>query len=208
MFATRVDAPIVASPAPAAAPTGPALSPIEAVLKGIRAEPRRESPAGNPRGVADIGAPNLWSRAMRRPVATVLTVAFLGVVTVAGARWRAASEAPEPARIERKLQVAKVQDAPPSSSSSFNLPIPAAQASPAIQSRQESKPASPQARALPDGDAPPPPNSVEAYEAKLNEESQRQLDANATGDSEMVPIADFTPPSTQPPSSVPLDSLF
>jgi hypothetical protein len=43
---------------------------------------------------------------------------------------------------------------------------------------------------------------------RLNEEAQRQLDANATGDSEMLPVVDATPSAPPPRSAIPAESLF
>jgi hypothetical protein len=192
------DAPAI-QPAPAAPATAksPAPSPLAAVLSGIRVERRRDT--------GDASVPNVWARMASRPAVTLLTIAFIGVMTVAGARWKAGrSEATAPVAVERKLQVAKIQPPTPIFSEPTQEAPPLAEPSP----RQQAAPIPPPPPVAQVDDGPPP-TAAEATEAKINEETQRQLDANATGDSEMVPIAEFAAsPSPQPSGSIPAESLF
>jgi hypothetical protein len=194
----QADPPAV-QPAANAKPISPASSPIAAALDGIRAERRRSA-------APDVTVPNLWARVASRPAAALVTVSFLGVMTVAGAKWAVGqSEAPEPARVERKLQVANnVQPSTPLFPEPLQEAPPVPEGSPAPQAHPIPSP--PPVAQETDG---PVPTAAEATEEQLNEENQRQLDANATGDSEMVPIIDFAstaPP--QPPASIPAESLF
>ena len=183
-------------PVATATRSNPPPTPIAAALGEIRAERRT-------RGAVEATPRNVWARVASRPAATLVTVVFLAVVTVAGAKWTTGgADAPKSPRAERKLQVAQVQDrttpfAPPSQKEASAIPKP--------QTAQAAEPSEP-APIGQDADSPVP-TSAEAAELRLNEESQRQLDANATGDSEMLPSMEVSP-SPPPPSAVPADSLF
>jgi hypothetical protein len=210
ILAISAKPPVLESPSagrlpPAAAPPSAAPSPIAAAPSGMRAEPRTPAASAKRRVAPDVSAPNLWARVASRPGLTLLTIAFLGVITVAVARWKPGqSEGIEPAPVERKLQVATAQPGAPL----FAEPTEQAEAIPEAPARQDAEPIPPPPSVAQE-DEGPAPTAAEATEARINEESQRQLDANATGDSEMVPITEFAAsPRPQPPSSIPAESLF
>jgi hypothetical protein len=194
--------PAVQSVPTATAPSSPAPTPNAAALSDIRADRRR--PAAD-----EVTVPNLWTRIASRPAVTLVTIMFLGVMTVAGAKWAVGpGDSPEPARVARKLQVANVQ---PSAPSLFSEP--AASETPAAAQAslfaQPAKPLPPPPPPVAEDSDGPVPTAAEVTEEQINEANQRQLDANATGDSEMLPIVDFVataPP--QPASSIPAESLF
>ncbi|HVY80935.1 MAG TPA: hypothetical protein VG994_08150 [Steroidobacteraceae bacterium] len=186
------------------------LSPIASALRGIRAERLDVGGSAKHRGAAArsvSSTPDGWAWISRRPAATLVAVGFLAAVTVAGANWRAVrDDVATPATPERKLQVANVQAAPMpfSAAPEQNAPETAAAFDDAVVADL------PTAASAPEQVDPdlPPPNSAEAAEMRRNEEAQRQLDANATGDSEMLPVVDATPSAPPAPSAIPVESLF
>lgn len=186
------------------------LSPIASALRGIRAERLGVDGSARRRGASArsvSSTPDGWARISRRPAATLVAVMFLAVVTVAGAKWRAVQDdVAAPDSPARKLQIAHAP-APPmlfGASPQQEPPDPGAASDDAAPTDLPAPESAPEQQ---DADLPPP-NSAEAAEMRLNEEAQRQLDANATGDSEMLPVVDATPSAPPPRSAIPAESLF
>ena len=175
---------------------GSSSSPAESLLPALVAQPSSSARAKPParrtrRGVVDSRMRGAQSNrrhwgafiASVPPATRIVTIAALAVITVAGVIWkgdgRAVSATDAPARLEvRRAESPGVALDEPSQ----DLPQFTEDRPPAVEG--DPLPQEPLA-ASPPVDLSP--------EELLNQENQRQLDANSDGTAEMVPPADLMP---------------
>jgi hypothetical protein len=150
---------------------------------------------------AETSTPNVRAFIASIPPTTrVVTMAALAFITIVATTWKGK---PVEAPAREVLQVRREQTPESPTTSLPALPEPTQLAQVAQVARVSSPPPPATNRPAEAGGLSP----QEALEVRQNEESQRQLDANADGSSEMTPIADAGPSPPSAPSAVPLDEL-